>query len=69
MKSKAFILHQITQLLEKNRGLCEEEIVQWKDENVDKTVYELLVIKKKLSEKMEFQDISIMKWFRDEEQE
>ena len=69
MKSKAFILHQITQLLEKNRGLCEEEIVQWKDENVDKTVYELLVIKKNLSEKMEFQDISIMKWFRDEEQE
>jgi len=69
MKSKAFILHQITQLLEKNRGLCEEEIVQWKDENVDKTVYELLVIKKNLSEKIEFQDISIMKWFRDEEQE
>ena len=69
MKSKAFILHQITQLLEKNRGLCEEEIVKWKDENADKTVYELLVIKKGLSEKIEFQDVSFMKWFRDEEQE
>ena len=56
MKSKAFILHQITELLDKNRGFCEEEIVKWRDENADKTVYELLVIKKELSEKIEFQD-------------
>jgi hypothetical protein len=66
MKSKAFILHQITELLDKNRGFCEEEIVKWRDENADKTVYELLVIKKELSEKIEFQDVSIMKWFREE---
>tara|TARA_B110000495_G_scaffold182811_1_gene178638 strand:- start:75 stop:281 length:207 start_codon:yes stop_codon:yes gene_type:complete len=66
MKSKAFILHQITELLDKNRGFCEEEIVKWKDENATKTVYELLVIKKELSEKIEFQDVSIMKWFREE---
>jgi|TARA_B110000977_G_scaffold168247_1_gene217331 hypothetical protein len=66
MKSKAFILQQITELLDKNRGFCEEEIVKWKDENDTKTVYELLVIKKELSEKIEFQDVSIMKWFREE---
>jgi hypothetical protein len=66
MKSKAFILQQITELLDKNRGFCEEEIVKWKDENATKTVYELLVIKKELSEKIEFHDVSIMKWFREE---
>ena len=66
MKSKAFILQQITELLDKNRGFCEEEIVKWKDENDTKTVYELLVIKKELSEKIEFHDVSIMKWFREE---
>ena len=66
MKSKAFILQQITELLDKNRGFCEEEIVKWKDENDTKTVYELLVIKKELSEKIEFRDVSIMKWFREE---
>jgi len=67
MKSKAFILHQIEELLEKNRGLCEEEITQWMNENKEKTVYELLVIKKGLSEKREYPDISVMKWFRDED--
>jgi hypothetical protein len=67
MKSKAFILHQIEELLEKNRGLCEEEITQWMDENKEKTVYELLVIKKELSEKKEYPDISCMKWFRDDD--
>lgn len=64
MKSKAFILHQIEDLLAKNRGLCDEEISQWRNENESKTVYELLVIKKELSEKREFQDVSVMKWFR-----
>jgi hypothetical protein len=67
MKSKAFILHQIEELLEKNRGLCEEEITQWMNENKEKTVYELLVIKKGLSEKKEYPDISVMKWFRDDD--
>jgi hypothetical protein len=67
MKSKAFILHQIEELLEKNRGLCEEEITQWMNENKAKTVYELLVIKKGLYEKREYPDISVMKWFRDDD--
>jgi hypothetical protein len=64
MKSKAFILHQIGELLDKNRGMCEDEIVQWKEDNKDK----LLVIKKDLAEKKVYQDVSFMKWFRDDDQ-
>jgi|TARA_R110000803_G_scaffold191613_2_gene254308 ferredoxin-fold anticodon binding domain-containing protein len=67
MKSKAFILMQIEQLLDKNRGMCEEEIEKWKEENKEKTVYELLVIKKELSESKIFQDVSCMKWFREDD--
>jgi len=68
MKSKAFILRQIGELLEKNRGLCEEEIQQWYKDNESKTVYELLTFKKQISQSQEYQDVSCMKWFRDEEQ-
>ena len=63
MKSKAFILMQIEELLAKNRGRCEEE--DWKAENADKTVYELLTIKKELSQTREYQDVSCMRWFRE----
>ena len=65
MKSKSFILIQIEELLAKNRGLCEEEIEDWKAENADKTVYELLTIKKELSQTREYQDVSCMRWFRE----
>jgi hypothetical protein len=65
MKSKAYILRQISELLEKNRGLCEEEIEEWIKENEVKTVYELLTIKKELSQGKEFRDVSIMRWFRE----
>ena len=68
MKSKAFILRQIGERLEKNRGLCEEEIEQWYKDNESKTVYELLTFKKQISQNQEYQDVSCMKWFRDEEQ-
>ena len=68
MKSKAFILRQIGELLEKSRGLCEEEIQQWYKDNESKTVYELLTFKKQISQNQEYQDVSCMKWFRDEEQ-
>ena len=68
MKSKAFILRQIGELLEKNRGLCEEEIQQWYKDNESKTVYELLTFKKQISQSKEYQDVSCMKWFRDEVQ-
>jgi|TARA_B110000263_G_C15300494_1_gene507728 hypothetical protein len=69
MKSKAFILRQIGELLDKNRGLCEQEIQQWVKDNENKTVYELLTFKKELSQTQEYQNVSCMKWFRDEEQE
>lgn len=65
MKSKAYILMQIGQLLEKNRGYCEEEVTTWINENESKTVYELLTIKKELSQGKEFPDVSCMRWFRD----
>jgi hypothetical protein len=65
MKSKAYILMQIGQLLEKNRGYCEEEVAEWVKENEPKTVYELLTIKKELSQGKEFPDVSCMRWFRD----
>ena len=69
MKFKAFILRQIGELLEKNRGLCEQEVEQWFKDNESKTVYELLTFKKQISQNREYQDVSCMKWFRDEEQE
>mgnify|MGYP000386003360 CR=1 FL=1 len=65
MKSKAYILMQIKTLLDTNRGLCEDEIDQWIDENKEKTVYELLTIKKHLSETMEYPDVSCMARYRD----
>jgi hypothetical protein len=68
MKSKAYILMQIGELLIKNRGLCEEEVEEWIKENEKKTVYELLTIKKDLSQSREYQDVSCMRWFREEEQ-
>ena len=68
MKSKAFILRQIGELLEKNRGMCEQEIEDWMKENENKTVYELLTFKKELSQTKEYPDVSCMKWFRDDEQ-
>ena len=64
MKSKAYILMQIKELLKKNRGLCEEEVEEWINENGEKKVYELLVIKKELSESKEYPDVSVMRWFR-----
>jgi hypothetical protein len=65
MKSKAYILMQIEELLEKNRGLCEEEISEWKEQNKDMTVYELLTFKKQLSQSQEYRDVSTMRWFRE----
>ena len=59
---------QIGELLMKNRGLCEEEVEEWIKENEKKTVYELLTVKKELSQSREYQDVSCMRWFREEEQ-
>ena len=65
MKSKAYILMQIGELLRSHRGLCSEEIEEWIKDNEEKTVYELLTIKKELAESpKEFPDVSVMGWFR-----
>jgi hypothetical protein len=64
MKSKTYILMQIRELLDTNRGLCPEEIEVWVTENEEKTVYELLTIKKELEETQEYPDISFTRWFR-----
>jgi len=68
MKSKAYILMQIGELLKKNRGLCDEEIEWWMKDNEDKTVYELLTLKKEISQNQEYHDVSCMRWFREENQ-
>jgi hypothetical protein len=65
MKAKAHILNEITELLKKNRGFCDEECEQWIEENKSKQVYILLSIKKELSQNKEYQDISCMRWFRE----
>ena len=64
MKSKSYILMQIGDLLRTNRGLCDEEVEDWMKENEEKTVYELLVVKKELSKSKEYTDVSVMRWFR-----
>ena len=68
MKSKAYILMQIGEFLKKNRGLCDKEIEWWIKDNENKTVYELLNLKKEFSQTQEYQDVSCVRWFREEEQ-
>jgi hypothetical protein len=57
MKSKAYILMQIGEFLKKNRGLCDKEIEWWIKDNENKTVYELLNLKKEFSQTQEYQDV------------
>tara|TARA_R110002050_G_scaffold244513_1_gene381351 strand:+ start:122 stop:328 length:207 start_codon:yes stop_codon:yes gene_type:complete len=68
MKSKAYILLQIRELLKKNRGFCDEEVDIWTKENEKKTVYELLTFKKEISQSQEYHDVSCVRWFREEDQ-
>jgi len=56
---------QIGELLKSNRGLCQEEVDEWVEENGTKTVYELLTIKKHLGETKEFPDVSCLARYRD----
>ena len=69
MKSKAYILTEIRQLLKNNRGFCEEEIDEWVTENEKMTVCQLLELKQELSKGKEYRDVSCMRWVREEEQE
>lgn len=67
MKSKNYILSQIKELLQTNRGYCESEAGEYIEDVKSKTVYELLVLKKELTEHKEFPDVSCMRWYREEE--
>jgi hypothetical protein len=70
MKSKNYVLMQIKTLLIKNRGYYENEADEYVEKVREKTVYELLVIKKELSSRKEYPDISFMsRWFKQEDSE
>jgi len=68
MKSKNYILSQIKELLQTNRGYDKSEADDYVENINSKTVYELLVIKKDLKEHKEFPDVSCMRRYREEEQ-
>jgi hypothetical protein len=50
-----------------NRGYYEDEADKYIENIKNKTVYELLVIKKDLSENKEYPDVSCMRWYREED--
>ena len=59
MKSKAYILREIRELLIDNRGYSEDGAKEKADELAPRTVYELLTLKKELATDKEFEDVSI----------
>jgi len=59
MKSKAYILREIRELLMDNRGYSEDDAKEKADELASRTVYELLTLKKELATDKEFEDVSI----------
>jgi|TARA_A200000159_G_C7337395_1_gene345674 hypothetical protein len=59
MKSKAYILREIRELLIDNRGYSEDDAKEKADELAPRTVYELLTLKKELATDKEFEDVSI----------
>lgn len=62
MKSKTYILKQIRDLLIDNKAYTERRAEQYVESVKDQTVYELLVIKKNLSEdQKEHADVSCMR--------
>lgn len=62
MKSKAYILKQIKDLLIDNKAYSERRADKYIEDVKDKTVYELLVIKKDLASQIREQsDVSCMR--------
>ena len=59
MKSKAYILREIRELLIDNRGYSEDDAKEKADELAPRTVYELLTLKQELATDKEFEDVSI----------
>jgi hypothetical protein len=66
MKSKNYILMQIKELYTDKLGWYEYQADGEIEKIKDKTVYELLVIKKQLAESKDGPDMRCLHWFRDE---
>jgi hypothetical protein len=66
MKSKNYILMQIKDLYTNKLGLYDHQADGEIEKIKDKTVYELLVIKKTLSESEDGPNMQCLHWFRDE---
>lgn len=65
MKSKSYILMQIKDLLLNRRDYSEHRASAYIEEVKEKTVYELLTLKKELSEAEElYPDVSVMRSIR-----
>jgi len=59
MKSKNYILMQLKNILMDRKEYTEEKASAWVEDHKDKTVYELLVLKKEMSAvQEEFRDVS-----------
>ena len=61
MKSKAYILSQISHLLVERHGYTQEKADRYAELHQEDKVYELLVLKKNLSEQEEYPEISYRK--------
>jgi len=59
MKSKNMILLQMKDILMERKDYTEAQAEKWLEDNKDKTVYELLVMKKELTTvEQEYRDVS-----------
>ncbi len=58
MKSKAYILHQIKELLVDRHGYTRAKAERYAELHKEDKVYELLVLKKSLSEQEEYPEVS-----------
>ena len=61
MKSKAYILSQIQELLVERHGYTHDKAERYAELHKDDKVYELLVLKKSLSEQEQYPEISFRK--------
>lgn len=66
MKSKSYILMQIQELYVNKRGYYPYQAEMEVEKIKDKTVYELLTIKKELAESENTSDTTCLHWFRDD---
>jgi hypothetical protein len=71
MKSKNYILSQIHELLVDRHAYTPERATRYVELHKDDKVYELLVLKKKLSEEEEFPEVSYRRsiWHHEYEDE